>query len=165
VRCRHGETTAFWAVTNVGRLQRSGRKRLVIGHASAALRDAPRLLLTDARHWESGRVIETWSDRWTSAICQEFGTQVCGLETAQVRKEAAVKRHFRLRGGAQALLQQAPASGSATARLTFAQGATTIGQKVRTIAREALQSLLKLVEQRLAQGHSWEHMLEVLMPV
>jgi hypothetical protein len=37
-------------------------------------------------------------------------------------------------------------------------------QKVRTIAREALHGLLKLVETLLAQGHSCEHILEVLMP-
>jgi hypothetical protein len=164
VRCRNGQTKAFWAFTNVVRLKRYGRKRLVIVQESEALRDAPRLLLTDALHWESSRVIETWSDRWTSEIFHEFGKQVCGLETAQVRQEEAVKRHFRLSGVAPSLLQQAPASGSATERFTFAQGATTIGQKVRTIAREALQSLLKLVEQLLAQGHSCEHMLEVLMP-
>jgi hypothetical protein len=164
VRCRNGETKACWAFTKVVRLTRDGRKRLVIVHESAALWDAPRLLLTEALHWESGSVIETWSYRWTSAIFHEFGTQVCGLETAQVRKEEAVKRHFRVSGVAQSLLQQAPASGSATARFACAQGATTIGQKVRTRAREALQSLLKLVAQWLAQGQSGEHILEVLMP-
>ena len=47
----------------------------------------------------------------------------------------------------------------------FAQGAITIGQKVRTIARDALLHLLKLVEQLFAQGHGCEHILEVLMPV
>jgi hypothetical protein len=165
VRCRHGETKAFWALTNVVRRKRYARKRLVLVHESEARRDAPRMLLTDALHGESGRVIETWSDRWTSDIFHEFGKQGCGLATAQVRKEEAVKRHFRLSCVAQSLLQQAPASGSATERLTFAQGATTIGQQVRTIAREALQSLLKLVEQLLIQGHSREHILEVLMPV
>ena len=61
VRCRHGETKAFWAVTNVGRLKRYGRKRLVIGQESEALGDAPRFLLTDALHWQSGSVSETWS--------------------------------------------------------------------------------------------------------
>jgi hypothetical protein len=86
------------------------------------------------------------------------------LEAAQVRKEEAVTRHFRLSCVAQSLLQQVPASGSATERFAFAQGAITIGQKVRTIARDALQSLLKLVEQLLAQGHTCEHILEVLMP-
>jgi len=164
VRCRNGETKAFWAFTKVVRLKRYGRKRLVIVHESEALCDAPRLLLTDALHWESGSVIETWSYRWTSEIFHEFGKQVCGLETAQVRKEEAVKRHFRLSCVAQSLLQQTPASGSATERFAFAQGATTIGQKVRTIAREALQSLLKLIEQLFAQGQSCEHILEVLMP-
>lgn len=93
-----------------------------------------------------------------------FGKQVTGLEAAQVRKEEAVKRHFRLRCVAQSLLQQTPASGSATERCAFAQGDITIGQRVRTIARDALQRLLKLVEQLLAQGHSCAHILEVFMP-
>jgi hypothetical protein len=123
------------------------------------------VLLTDALHWQRGRVIETWSDRWPSDIFHEVATPVGGLETAQGRTEEAVKRHFRWSGVAPSRLQQAPASGAATARFLFAQGAATIGQKVRTIAQEALQSLRKLVEQWLAQGHSWEHMLEVLMPM
>ena len=164
VRCRNGETKSLWAFTKMVRLKRYGRKRWVIVHEQQALGDAPRFLLTDAHHWESGRVIETWSYRWTSEIFHEFGKQVCGLEAAQVRKEEAVKRHFRLSCVAQSLLQQAPASGSKTERFAFAQGAITVGQKVRAIARDALKSLLKLVEQLLVQGHSCEHILEVLMP-
>jgi hypothetical protein len=164
VHCRNGETKPFWVFTKVIRLKRYGRKRLVIVHDQQDLGDAPRFLLTDALHWDSSRVIETWSYRWTAEIFHEFGKQVCGLEAAQVRKEEAVKRHFRLSCVAQSLLQQAPASGSETERFMFAQGAITIGQKVRTIARDALQSLLQLVEQLFAQGHSCEHILGVLMP-
>lgn len=164
VRGRHGETKPFWVFTKVVRLKRYGRKRLVLVHEQEDLGDAPRFLLTDALHWESGRVIETWSYRWAAEILHEFGKQVTGLEAAQVRKEEAVKRHFRLRCVAQSLLQQAPASGSATERFAFAQGDITIGQRVRTIARDALKNLLKLVEQLLAQGHSCEQILEVLMP-
>ena len=164
VHCRNGQTKLFWVFTKVVRLKRYGRKRLVIVHEQQALGDTPRFLLTDALHWDSRRVIETWSYRWTSEIFHEFGKQVCGLEAAQVRKEEAVKRHFRLSCVAQSLLQQAPASGAETERFAFAQGAITIGQKVRTIARDALQSLLKLVEQLFAQGPSCEHILGVLMP-
>jgi hypothetical protein len=164
VHGRNGQTKLLWAFTKVVRLKRYGRKRLVIVHEQQDLGDTPRFLLTDALHWDSRRVIETWSYRWTSEIFHEFGKQVCGLEAAQVRKEEAVKRHFRLSCVAQSLLQQAPASGAETERFAFAQGAITIGQKVRTIARDALQSLLKLVEQLFAQGHSCEHILGVLMP-
>jgi hypothetical protein len=162
--CRNGETKLFWGFTKVVRLKRYGRKRLVIVHDQEDLGDTPRFLLTDALHWESRRVIETWSYRWTSEIFHEFGKQVCGLEAAQVRKEEAVKRHFRLSCVAQSLRQQAPASGAETERVAFAQGTSTIGQKVRTIARDALQSLLKLVEHLFAQGHSCEHILGILMP-
>jgi hypothetical protein len=164
VRCRHGETKSFWAFTNVVRRKRYGRQRLVIVHDQADRSDAPRGLLSDARHGESGRVMETWSYRWASEIFQECGQQVCGLEAAQVRQAEAVKRHCRLRGVAPSLLQQAPASGAETERCACAQGAITIGQKVRTRARDALQSLLQLVEPLFAQGHCCEHILEVLMP-
>ncbi len=99
--------------------------------------------MTDARHWESGRVIETWSYRWAAEIFHEFGKQVTGLEAAQVRKEEAVNRHFRLSCVAQSLVQEAPASGTDTERFAFAKGETTFGQRVRTITREVLHGLLQ----------------------
>src|SRR5262249_35483603 len=141
VRCRNGETKTFWAFTKTVRLKRYGRKRLVIVHETVSLTDTPRFLLTDALHWESGRVIETWSYRWASEIFHEFGKQVTGLEAAQVRKEEAVTRHFRLSCIAQSLLQRAPVSPSESERFAFAQGAITVGQKARAIAREALEGL------------------------
>ncbi len=81
-----------------------------------------------------------------------------------MRQAEAVQHHVRLSCVAPSLLQQAPASGAKTERFACAQGDSTIGQKVLSIARDALQSLLTLVEQLLAQGHSCEHILEVLMP-
>jgi hypothetical protein len=87
VRCRHGETKVVWAFTKVVRLKRYGRQRFVIVHEQAELSEAPRFLLTDARHWESGRVMETWSDRWAIEVFHEFGKQVTGLESAQVMSQ------------------------------------------------------------------------------
>ena len=164
VRCRNGESKQYGVFTKVVRLKRSGRKRLVIVHAQEDLGDTPRFLLTDALHWESARVLETWSYRWASEIFHEFGKQVTGLEAAQVRQEEAVTRHFRLSCGAQSLLQRAPAIGSTSERFAFAQGKSTVGQKVRAIAREAFQGLLKLVEHLCAQGQSCEHILDMVMP-
>jgi hypothetical protein len=164
IRGRHGETKQIWAFTKVVRLKRYGRQRLVIVHEREQLDDAPRFLLTDAQHWESGRVMETWNYRWAAEIFHEFGKQVTGLEAAQVRKEEAVTRHCRLSCVAQSLVQRAPASGSTSDRFAFAQGEDTVGQRVRTIARDALHGLLKLVEQLLAQGRSCTQILEVLMP-
>jgi hypothetical protein len=165
VRCRHGETKLFWVFTKVVRLKRYGRKRLVIVHEQEELGDTPRFLLTDALHGESGRAIEIWSSRWAAEILHEFGKQVTGLEAAQVRKEEAVKRHFRLSCVAQSLLQQPPASGSTTERFAFAQGDITIGQRVRTIARAAWQSRRQLVEPLWAHGPSCAHLLAGFMPV
>jgi hypothetical protein len=164
VRCRNGETKSYWVFTKSVRLKRYGRKRLVIVHEQPDLQDTPRFLLTDALHWESGRVIETWSYRWAAEIFHEFAKQVTGLEAAQVRKEEAVTRHCRLSCVAQSLLQRTPASGAETKRFAFAQGHDTVGQRVRTLARDAFHGLLRLVERLLAQGRSCEHILEVLMP-
>jgi hypothetical protein len=164
VRCRNGERKEFWAFTKVVRLKRYGSKRLVIVHETPDLTDRPRFLLTDALYWESGRVIETWSYRWASETFHEFTKQVTGLESAQVRKEEAVKRHFRLSCVAQSLLQRAPASGSTSERFKFAKGKPTFGQRCRTVAREVLHALLKLVQCLLAQGRSTDQVLEVLMP-
>ena len=81
-----------------------------------------------------------------------------------MRKEEAVKRHFRLSCVAQSFVQRAPVAASTSERFAFAQGQVTVGQKVRTIARQAVEGLLKLVERLLARGHSCEHILDVLMP-
>jgi hypothetical protein len=164
VRCRNGDTKQFWVFTKVVRLKRYGRKRLVIVHEQEGLGDSPRFLLTDAGHWESGRVIETWSYRWASEIFHEFGKQGTGLEAAQVRKEEAVKRHFRLSCVAQSLLQRAPASGTGTERFAFAKGDTTCGQRSRAIMREVLHGLLQFVAQLFTQGRSCVDVLDMLMP-
>jgi hypothetical protein len=105
VCCRTGATQPCGVVTKVVRCKRYGRKRLGIVHEQQDLGDPPRVLLTEAWPGDSGRVIETWSDRWAADILHAFGTQECGLEAAQVRKEAAVQRHFRWRGVAQSWLQ------------------------------------------------------------
>lgn len=164
VRCRHGDTKQGWPCTTVVRLTRYGAPRVGIVHETADLSDAPRFLLSEARHWERGRVIETWSDRWAAEIFHECGKQVTGLEAAQGRKEEAVTRHFRLSCGAQSLVQEAPASGTDTERLAFAKGETTVGQRVRTITREVLQGLRQCAAHLCAQGRSWEAVLELLIP-
>jgi hypothetical protein len=164
VRCRNGETKEFWAFTKAVRLKRYGRKRIVIVHERKGLTDPPRFLLTDALHWESGRIMETWSFRWTAEIFHEFGKQGTGLEAAQVRTEEAVKRHLRLSCVAQSLLQRAPAGVSKSEKFAFAKGQITFGQRCRTIAREVFQSLLAVAKRLFAAGQSCEQVLEVLMP-
>jgi hypothetical protein len=164
VSCRKGEQKVFFAFTKVVRLKREGRKRLVIVQERQALSDAPRFLVTDALHWESGGVIQTGSYRWASEVFQEFGKQVCGLESAQVRKEEAVTRHFRLSCVAQSLVQRAPAAESKSERYAFAAGKKTYGQKCRVMSREVVRSLLALSQRYFAEGKSCDEVLEVLMP-
>jgi hypothetical protein len=164
VKRRNGEEKPYWVFTKVVRLKKYGAKRLVIVHEQADLQDSPRFLVTDAKHWESTRILETWSYRWTSEVFHEFDKQVCGMEAAQVRKEEAVIRHFRLSCVAQSLLQRAPAVASKSERYAFAEGQITFGQKCRTISREVLRAMLALCQRYFAEGKTGDQVLELLMP-
>jgi hypothetical protein len=164
VRCRNGEMKDYWVFTKKVRLKRYGRKRLFIVHETKDLTDTPFFLLTDALHWESTRAIETWSYRWSSEVFHEFAKQVTGLESSQVRKEEAVKRHFRLSCLSQSLIQRASAPASESERFRFAKGKITFGQRCRAISREVLRSMLKLSKRLFAEGKSCEEVLDILMP-
>jgi len=161
---RNGEKKPYGACTKTVRLKRYGRKRLVIVHEPQDLTDAPRFFVTDAWHWESGRVIETWSSRWSSEIFHEFGQQVTGLEAAQVRQEEAVTRHFRLSGVAPSIVQRAPARESTSERDAFAEGQITYGQQWRAIGRAVMRSRLELIQHLFTEGKSCAEVLAVLMP-
>ena len=164
VRCRNGERKECWAFTKTVRLKRYERKRLAIVHERADLTDAPRFLLTDAVHWESGRIIETWSFRWAAEVFHEFSKQGTGLEAAQVRNEEAVNRHLRLSCLAQSLLQRTPTIASTSEQFAFAKGTITFGQRCRAITREVFSSLLSVAQRLFAGGYSCEQVTEALMP-
>ncbi|MFM7449109.1 MAG: hypothetical protein ACKO24_10985 [Leptolyngbyaceae cyanobacterium] len=87
-----------------------------------------------------------------------------GSESAQVRNEDAVKRHFRLSCVARSILQRATCSSTQSEKFQFAQGQQTVGQKHHTLPREALAQLLQWVCTGLEQGRNWEQLLEELMP-
>jgi hypothetical protein len=164
VRCRNGETKEYWAFTKSLRLKRYGRKRIALVHERADLTDVPRFLVTDALHWESGRIIETWSLRWAAEVFHEFSKQGTGLEAAQVRNEEAVKRHLRLSCLAQSVLQRAPTVAATSEQFAFAKGESTFGQRCRAITREVFSSLLSVAQRLFAGGYSCEQVAEALMP-
>jgi hypothetical protein len=164
VRCRNGERKEFWAFTKSVRLKRYGRKRITIVHERSDLTDTPRFLVSDAVHWESGRMIETWSFRWAAEVFHEFSKQGTGLEAAQVRNEEAVKRHLRLSCLAQSLLQRAPTVASTSEHFALAKGRQTFGQRCRTITREVFHSLIAFAQRLFAGGYSCEQVVEALMP-
>ena len=164
VRCRNGELKEFWAFTKTVRLKKYARKRLVMVHERADLSDSPRCLLTDAVHWEIGRIIETWSFRWAAEVFHEFSKQGCGLEAAQVRNEEAVNRHLRLSCLAQSLLQRTPTVVSTSEQFAFAKGEKTFGQRCHAITREVFSSLLSFAKRLFAGGYSCEQVVEALMP-
>ena len=165
VRCRNGLKRDIWAFTKVVRLKKYTRKRLVIVHEKSDLSDAPRFLLTDALHWDASRVFASWSYRWSVEIFHEFSKQIVGFESAQLRNEEAVKRHFCLSCVAQSVLQQANCHGGKSEQFSFApENEPTIGQRLYSLTREALHNLLELSQNLLLQGKSTEQIMEVMMP-
>ena len=165
VRTHQGEVKEIWAFTKVVRLKKYGRKRLVIVHEQAELGDSPRFLLTNAHHWESARVMQTWSYRWPIETFHEFCKQLAGFESAQLRNEEAVKRHFCLSCIAQSVLQHASCAGRKSEKFSFAQkNEHPIGQRLYQLSRESVQQLVELTQHPLAQNHSVEQIMEVIMP-
>ena len=161
----NGKHKIYWAFSKVVRLKKYGRKRLVIMHEKEDLSDKPRFLLSSAQHWEAGRIIETWSYRWSIEIFHEFSKQQTGLESAQLRNQEAVERHLRLSCITQSILQRVSAPASTSEKFEFANGKITIGQKWRAIARETFRSLLLRICQMMKDGMDIDQMMEVLMPV
>jgi uncharacterized protein YoaH (UPF0181 family) len=165
VRCRNNEIREVWVFSKVVRLKKYGRKRLVIVHEMADLSDPPRFLLTDALHWDSSRVFSTWSFRWPVETFHQFAKQLTGFEDAQLRNQEAVKRHFCLSCVAQSVLQNASCCGQNSERFNFANHhEQTIGQRLYSLSREAVQQVVELTQSLMHQGKSVDQIMEVLMP-
>ena len=161
---RAGETKVCWGFSKALRLKRYGKKRILIVHEEEDLSDKPRFLVTNALHWEAIRILTSWDYRWPCEIFHEFTKQSAGFEAAQVRKEEAVKRHFRLSCVAQTLLQDLTPPASTSEKFDFAEGQVTQGQRVRQLCREVLSGVLAFAQQAFDAGKSQAEVLEVLMP-
>lgn len=114
---RNGSTRTCWIFSKVVRLKRYGKLRLFIVYDEEELSGTPQYLVTNALHWEGTKAIQTWSYRWPSEVFHEFGKQCTGFESAQVRKEEAVTRHFRLSCVAQSILQRVVTQASTSENL------------------------------------------------
>jgi hypothetical protein len=121
-------------------------------------------LVTDALHWERGRIIATWSCRGAAEVLHESSKQGTGVEAAQVRNEEAVNRHLRLSCLAQSMLQRTPTLASTAEQFAFAKGETTCGQRGRAITREVFHTLLAFAQRLFAGGYSCAQVTEALMP-
>ena len=132
-------------------------------HERDDLTDSPRFLVADALHWESGRIIETWSFRWAAEVFHEFSKQGTGLEAAQVRNEEAVKRHLRLSCLAQSLLQRAPTLLRHLNSSRLPKGKYLWATLPRDYPR-SLSLFISFAQRLFAGGYSSAQVLEALMP-
>ena len=93
---------------------------------------------TDARHWESGRVLETWSYRWAAEIFHEAGKQVTGLEAGSGTQEGSGPTPLPLEWCSAVAGPAGSGFRRGNGKVCVRQGAITVGQQVHTVAREAL---------------------------
>jgi hypothetical protein len=63
------------------------------------------------------------------------------------------------------LVQRAACSGGKSERFEFADEKATVGQKVYTIAGEALAGMLQFAQGLFAQVRTFDQVLQVMMPV
>lgn len=136
----------------------------MIVHEKKDLSDTPRFLITSALHWEAKRILVSWNYRWPCELFHEFSKQSTGFEAAQVRKEEAVKRHFRLSCIAQTFLQDLTKPVSAGEKFAFAQGQMTQGQRERKVTSEVLLGVLAFARQAFDLGKTQTQVLDMLMP-
>jgi hypothetical protein len=162
---RSGEIKICWGFSKAVRLKKYGKKRILIVHEKEDLSDKPCFLVTSALHWEAKRILTSWSYRWSCEIFHEFGKQSVGFEAAQVRKEEAVKRHFRLSCVAQSFLQDIAPPVSTSEKFLFAEGQATQGQRERVVVREVLLGMLAFAQQSFVAGKNLLEVLDLLMPV
>ena len=109
--------------------------------------------------------MKTWKYRWPCEVFHEFSKQSAGFEAAQVRKEEAVKRHFRLSCVAQTLLQNITSPASTSEKFAFAEGQMTQGQRERKLEREVLAGVLALARSAFDLGKNQTEVLDMLMPI
>jgi len=119
---------AFGVLTQVVRLKRYGRKRLGLVHEPQDLGDTPRFLLTDALHWDSGRVLETWRYRWAAEIFSCVRHAGVRLEAAQGAQGGSGQAPLSLELRSAVVAPADTGFRSATERFAFAQGDITIEQ-------------------------------------
>jgi len=86
------------------------------------------------------------------------------LKRPEARQEEAGNRHVRLSGGAQSRGQRAAWSGGKSESFKVGEEKATVGQKVETIAREAMAGGLQLAQGLVAQGRTRDQVLEARMP-
>jgi len=142
-----------------------GKKRIVICYENNDLSGKPRFLITDANHWDPIKILTTWSYRWPCEIFHEFAKQDAGLESAQVRKEKSVKRHFSLSYVAQSILQRIKAPVSKCDRFMFAKGKQTIGQNTMVLVRSVFKQSIELAIKLSKEGKTIDEIVGILLPI
>ncbi len=165
VKKRGKKEVCYWVFTKVLRLKKGwGKKRIAIVHEREDLTDAPRFLITNAKNWSGGKMVQEWSYRWPCEVFHEFIKEQAGLEKAQVRNEKAVRKHLYLSCISQSIIQILPGSGSTSEKFAFSKGKVTIGQKVRTLTKESIRSFIQFIHKCVSESMPCDLILEKLMP-
>ena len=164
VKIRNKTDKIFYVFSKTVFIKKYGKVKLFIIHEKEDLSDDARFLISNAKHWDSKRALKAWDYRWTCETFHEFGKQVTGFESSQVRNEKSVKRHFCLSCVSQSLVQRINCLSSKSEKFDFSIGNVTFGQKVYHITREILRTLILFVKSLFDLGRSCEYVLDTIIP-
>ena len=115
---------------------------------------ARKILLTNRTHWEIGRILRVYRNRWRGTECfHRDGKQHLGMGDCQLRKGRGQTRHMHLVFLAHSVMMRQLRQGRA--RAWALERLTTIGQACRAVLRQTLDQTITWVVDR-ARDDDWD---------
>ena len=153
----------YLVYTKRTRLPNAGKARLVISYPidenGKVTRDIPAFFATNKLEWEPKKILKMYTKRWGIEVFYKDAKQALGLESYQVRKLKAIKRHWYLVFMAYSLLKLGVLKGGL---VKMASSAKTIGEACRNVVMGSLKSFVRWIFEKFAQNAKINDVMEVL---
>ena len=116
--------------------------------------EARKILITNRTHWEIGRILRVYRNRWRGTECfHRDGKQHLGMGDCQLRKGRGQTRHMHMVFLAHSVMMRQLRQGRA--RAWALERLTTIGQACRAVLRQTLDQTITWVVDR-ARDDDWD---------
>ncbi len=153
----------YLVYTKRTRLPNAGRARLVIScpidENGKITKDMLMFFATNKLEWEPKKILKMYMKRWRIEVFYRDTKQALGLESYQVRKLKAIKRHWYLVFMAYSLLKL----GVKQSGLGKLVSARTIGEACRNVVMGSLKSFVGWVYEKFVQNARINDVMDVLM--
>lgn len=152
----------YLVYTKATRHPTAGKIRIVISYPiddnGKIAKDMPAFFATNRLDWEPRKILKMYMKRWGIEVFYRDAKQALGLESYQVRKLKAIKRHWYLVFMAYSLLKLGVLKGG----LGKLSNAKTIGEACRSVLMGSLKSFVRWIFEKFAQNAKITDVMEVL---